>query len=148
MAELGTVEYTVTKMILADDAAWYKYGKRKILFSCKAYIKAGIDMREFSADSINDNLEKKSISMILPKAKILSFNMPPEDIKEELSIVTGLRDKFTPEQKQYLLTLGENDIREDIPNMGIIEDAQANAKAFFMALLTQLGYESISIKFE
>lgn len=148
MAELGTVEYTVKKIVKTDDNAWYTYGKRKIMFSCTAFIKAGIDMKEFSADAVSVNKEAKSISVTLPKAKILSFNMPPEEIKEEFSMVTGFRDKFSPEEKQKLLVLGENDIKADIPNMGIIEDAQANAKLFFTALFSQLGYERINIKFE
>lgn len=148
MAELGTVEYTVKKIVKTDDNAWYTYGKRIIMFSCTAFIKAGIDMKEFSADAVSVNKETKSISVTLPKAKILSFNMPPEEIKEEFSMVTGLRDKFSPEEKQQLLVLGENDIKADIPNMGIIEDAQANAKLFFTALFSQLGYERINIKFE
>ena len=50
----------------------------------------------------------------------------------------------------YILNrfLEENDIKADIPNMGIIEDAQENAKLFFKALFSQLGYENINIKFE
>lgn len=148
MAELGTVEYTVKKIVLADPDAWYKYGKRTIMFSCTAFIKAGIDMKEFSPDNVKVDQESKSISVILPKAKILSFNMPPEEIKEEFIMVTGFRNKFSIEEKQNLLVLGEKDIKDDIPNMGIIEDAQANAKLFFTALFTQLGYERITIKFE
>lgn len=42
-AELGTVEYTITKVVKADDNAdWYKFGDRKILFTVKATMKAGI----------------------------------------------------------------------------------------------------------
>ena len=148
MAELGTVEYTVKKIVIADPDAWYKYGKRTILFSCTAFIKAGIDMKDFSPDDVTVNKEDKSISVVLPKAKILSFNMPPEEIKEEFTMVTGFRNKFSIEEKQNLLVLGEKDIKDDIPNMGIIEDAQANAKLFFTALFAQLGYERITIKFE
>lgn len=148
MAELGTVQYTVKKIVSADDDSWYKYGKRKILFSCTAYIKAGIDLKDFSTDAVTVDKEEKSISVVLPKAKILSFNMPPEEIKEEFSMVTGLRDKFSPEEKQYLLVLGENDINQDIPNMGILDDAEENAKLFFSALFSQLGYQKINVKFD
>lgn len=148
MAELGTVEYTVKKIVSADDYSWYKYGKRKVLFSCTAYVKAGINMKDFSAEAVTIDKEKNSISAVLPKAQILSFNMPPEEIKEEFSLVTGMRTNFTPEEKQGLLVLGEKDIRDDIPNMGILNDAEENAKLFFSALFAQLGYEQISIKFE
>lgn len=90
MAELGTVEYTVKKIVIADPDAWYKYGKRTILFSCTAFIKAGIDMKSFSPDDVMVDKESKSVSIVLPKAKILSFNMPPEEIKEEFTMVTGI----------------------------------------------------------
>ena len=148
MAELGTVEYTVKKIVKTDDAVWYKYGKRKIIFTCTAFIKAGIDMKDYSADNVYFDTENMSIWVTLPKASILSFNMPPEEIKEEFTMVTGLRDSFTPEEKQQLLVLGEKDIREDIPNMGILEDAESNAKSFFNALFSQLGYKKVNIKFE
>lgn len=148
MAELGTVEYTVKKIVKTEDSVWYKYGQRKILFTCTAFLKAGIDMKNFSADKVSVNKEKNSISIVLPKATILSFNMPPEEIKQVYTRVTGLRDDFTPEEKQELLVLGEKDIIEDIPNMGILADAEANAKLFFNALFSQLGYKTITINFE
>ena len=148
MAELSTVEYTVKKIVKTDDAVWWKYGNRKIIFSCAAYIKAGIDMKDFSAEKVKVNKEEKSITVVLPKAEILSFNMPPEAIQQEFSMVTGLRDSFTPEEKQQLLVLGEEDILQDMPNMGIIEDAEKNAKLFFVAMFSQLGYDTVNIKFE
>lgn len=148
MAELGTIEYTVKKIVKTDDAVWWKYGKRKIIFTCTAFIKAGIDMKRFSADKVEINEKEKGISIVLPKAQVLSFNMPPEEIKQEFAVVTGLRDEFTPEEKQQLLVLGEKDIQEDIPNMGILEEAEANAKLFFVALFNQIGYEKVNVKFE
>ena len=94
------------------------------------------------------NKKDNSISITLPQVEILSFNMPPEEINQEFTMVTGFRAEFTPEEKQQLLVLGEKDIREDIPNMGIISDAEANAKLFFSAMFSQLGYESVDVKFE
>ena len=58
MAELGTVEYTVTKIIKANDAAWYRYGDRKILFSSVAYLKAGIDMQELINLSLDQSRKR------------------------------------------------------------------------------------------
>lgn len=35
MAELGSAEYMVTKIVkVSDDASWYTIGGRKILFNC------------------------------------------------------------------------------------------------------------------
>ena len=55
MSELGTVEYTITKIIKANDNAFYKVGERKILFSCSATMKAGIDLADFDAKKVKIN---------------------------------------------------------------------------------------------
>ena len=36
LTELGTVEYTISKIVKANDNSFYTIGDRKILFSCKA----------------------------------------------------------------------------------------------------------------
>ena len=97
MAELGTVEYTITKIVKANNKVFYKIGDRKILFSCKATMKAGIDLNNFSADNVKINNEKKSVKVILPKAQVLAFNMPPEKAQLVYQKVSGLRHDFTVE---------------------------------------------------
>ena len=76
MSELGTVEYTITKIVKANDNAIYKVGERKILFSCTATMKAGIDLAEFNADDVVINNSEKSITLTLPMPIVLAFNMP------------------------------------------------------------------------
>ena len=49
-AELGTVEYTVTKLIITNDNDFYKLGDRKIIFSCRTTMKAGIDLKDFTKE--------------------------------------------------------------------------------------------------
>ena len=43
---------------------------------------------------------------------------------------------------------GEEDILADVENLGILKDAEENAKVFFEALLTRVGFESVNLKFE
>src|SRR3954451_910320 len=75
MSELATVEYTVTKVIKANDnKTWFKVGDRKILMSCEAHIKAGIDMSAINQNSFTIN--GKSIEVRLPQPKIISINLP------------------------------------------------------------------------
>ena len=149
VAELGSVEYTIEKVVKAsDDAEWYKLGDRKILFKCTAYLKAGIDMSKFDATKVSVNEEQKSIVLTLPKAELLSFNMPPEKAVLAYEKVATFRSNFSASDRNKLLQLGEKDIREDVPNLGIISDAEKNASSFFKALLGQLGFEMVTIKFE
>lgn len=149
VAELGSVEYTIEKVVKAsDDAEWYKMGDRKILFKCTAYLKAGIDMSKFDATKAIINEEQKSIVLTLPKAELLSFNMPPEKAVLAYEKVATFRSNFSVSDRNKLLQLGEKDIREDVPNLGILADAEKNASSFFKALLGQLGFEMVTIKFE
>lgn len=148
MTELGTVEYTVKKIISVDDAVWYKYGDRKLLFSSVAYLKAGIDMSGFKPENVKVDTKNSTIAATLPKAKLLSFNMPLEEIKQEYSRVSKLRFDFTPEERLDLKQQGEKAIREEISSLGILNEAEKNAEDFFTAVFTQLGYRTITVKFE
>ena len=145
MAEIGTVEYTISKIIKASDTKFYTIGDRKILFSCSATMKAGVDMTNFSAEQVV--IKDKEITINLPKPRVLSFNMPPEKAKLEYEKVGALRFDFTAEDRNNLLRQGEKDILADAPNLGILEDAEANAKMFFEALLAQVGFEKINVVF-
>lgn len=149
VAELGSVEYTVTKVVkAADDETWYKVGDRKILFNCTAYLKAGIDLSKLDASKIIIDEEKKSVVLTLPKAELLSLTMPPDESKLAYEDVATFRSKFTAGEKNRLLQLGEKSIRKDVPKMGILNDAEKNSASFFKSLLSQLGFEIITVEFE
>ena len=149
VAELGSVEYTVTKVVKAsDDVKWYKVGDRKILFKCTAYLKAGIDLGKLDASKIMVDEAKKSVVITLPKAELLALNMPPDKSVLAYENVATFRSNFSSKEKNHLLQLGEKSIREDVPNLGILSDAEKNASSFFKSLLSQLGFEIITVKFE
>lgn len=147
-AELGTVEYTITKLVIADDDAFYKFGDRKIIFSCTTTMKAGIDLKDFKREDVVASKDGKSVDVQLPQPKILSFNMSAEDIKLEYSKVSGLRTGFNTDERNNLLKQGEKAILDDAPNLGIYEDAKENATEFFKALLGQCGYENVNVTFK
>ena len=53
---LSTTEYTLGKVIkLDDEGEWYMLGDRKILISCKAKVKAGVDLGQIKDDDIKIN---------------------------------------------------------------------------------------------
>ena len=147
-AELGTVEYTITKLVIADDDAFYKFGDRKIIFSCTTTMKAGIDLKDFKREDVVLSKDGKSVDVQLPQPKILSFNMSAEDIKLEYSKVSGLRTGFNTDERNNLLKQGEKAILDDAPNLGIYEDAKKNATEFFKALLGRCGYETVNVTFK
>ena len=148
-AELGTVEYTVKKAIRArDEGDWFKIGNRRILFSCTAHIKAGINLDRIPLDKIVVDESSHSVSLVLPHAAVLSINLPPEEIRLEYEDITGFRQKFSDRERQALLKQGERDIVRDIPKLGILAEAETNALEFFRPMLEQMGFENIQISFE
>lgn len=146
--ELVTCEYTVSKVIKADDMVWWKIGERKILFTCKAILQAGIDMSKYNPEKTIINKEAKSVVLVLPEPKLLSVNLPADQIRQEYSHITGFRFDFTAEERNELLKQGERSVRSQVHSMGILRDARTNAVSYFESMLSELGFEDITISFE
>lgn len=146
MSDLATVEYTVTKIIKAsDNKTWFKIGERKILMSCQAHIKAGIDMSAINEHSfqINGNV----IAVSLPQPKIISFSIPPEGIKTEYEETGIFRDKFKAADRDALAVQAEKQIRNSVEALGILQQAKVNTSSFISNFLRRLGYQNISINY-
>lgn len=150
-SELGTVQYTVEKVISADDDSFSTFGNRKILFSFKAVIKAGVDMAKFNANNCvitEDKEHRKSINVVLPSPEILTYNINPDDVKLLYSEITGFRHEFTSKERDEILTKGELDLKQDKElERAILRDAEQNARTFFEMLLKQSDFSNVSVSF-
>ena len=153
VAELGTVQYTVQKVVSNSDETWQIFGDRKILFSFRAVIKAGIDMDKFDAESVRiseDKKEKiKSISLVLPQPEILSYNIQPDDVKMIYNQVSFLRTEYTNEERDAIVSKGEMELKVDreLTDM-ILKDARQNAAMFMEMLLRENGFSDVTITFK
>lgn len=146
MSDLATVEYTVTKVIKAsDNKTWFKVGERKILMSCEAHIKAGINMSAISKQSFK--ITGKNIEVYLPAPKVISINIPPEAVRTTYEEVGVLRDKFKTEDRDALATQAEQQIKNSIDSLGILNQAKVNTSMFVTSFLRRLGYENININY-
>ena len=149
MAELGTVEYTVNKIVSANDNGdWYKLGDRMILFSTTSYIKAGIPLDDFGEKNIQADALRKSAIVTLPHARLLSFNMPPEEVKLTYKKISALRSDFNASERNKLLMQAEQQIRASIPSTGIYQEAERNASEMVTTMLKNLGFETVKVQFE
>ena len=148
MKQLSLVEYRVSKIIKADDeGAWYKIGDRKILLSCTAYLKAGIDLATFGPDDVDVDWTGKRVSVTIPHATLLSLDMPASEIRQEYDHVTLFRQSFSAEERNALLRQGEKQIRSSVPSLGILEKADENARRFFESVFQKMGFESVEVTF-
>jgi hypothetical protein len=146
MSELATVEYTVTKIIKANDnKTWYKIGDRKLLMSCEAIIKAGVDLSGITKNSFS--IEGKNVQLTLPPPKIISFSIPPDKIKIEYQDIGVLREPFKTGERDKLATQAEVQIKNSINSLGIMEQAKANTSLLVSNMLKQMGYDQITITY-
>ncbi|MFT5777436.1 MAG: hypothetical protein ACI837_000368 [Crocinitomicaceae bacterium] len=144
---LSTTEYTVGKIVQMDDAPGERwvYGDRKLLISCKAKIKAGIDMSKIKEGDIE--VIGNTVKIKLPPATITSFTMDPNQIHTKMESITGFRDKFTQVEKNKFMRQGEDAIRDDILQTGIIKDAEKNAELFLGEFYKQMGFDKVIVDY-
>lgn len=146
-AELGSVEYTLSKIIAVDHDVFYKIGERKVLFSSISTMKAGVDLSSFCADSVKVDEKSGIIDIRLPKAKVLAFSMPAENIKMEYSKAGGLRSEFSVEERNEILKQGEEAILNDAEKIGILKDAEDNVRTIFEVMLAGADFKEINVTF-
>lgn len=147
MQELATVEYTLTKVVKAtDDKTWYKLGDRKILITCEATIKAGIDFSQLDTRYFSG--KDKSISIQLPPPRILIVNLPPDKIRIAYQEVGFFRDHFSAAEQNELMKQAEIQLVSKANQLGILEEAKRNTRTILTDYLTRLGFEQIDLQFD
>lgn len=141
---LSTTEYTLGKIIKwNDEGEWYKFGDRKILLSCKARVKAGINLNTIKDSDIS--VKGKTITIQLPPPEIVSFEMDPEWIRTEMTEVNGFRSDFSQEDKAKVLQKGEESIRKDLKKLNVLDEAERNAKTFLIDFYKNQGFEQVIV---
>lgn len=148
--QLELVEYEISKIVkTVDKGAWYQIGKRKILLTCKAYLQAGVDLTDFNpmTDVVIDE-EKKSVTITLPSPTLLSMEMPLQEVMVEDSQATWFRNEFSMAELNTILRLGEQQILDSVPILGILDEAKQNARLFFEPALKHMGFTYVHVAFK
>lgn len=61
--------------------------------------------------------------------------------------MTMLRQSFSAEERNALLRQGEKQIRDSVPSLGILEEAEANAVKFFESVFSKMGFTEVEVQF-
>ncbi|MCQ2253168.1 MAG: DUF4230 domain-containing protein [Bacteroidales bacterium] len=151
VAEFGTVQYTVGKVVRTSDLPQsfldnFKIGDRKALIRCSATLKAGIDL---SSGNYNVTVNGRQVVLQLPHAKIFEpINMDLDKVFLEYIKVGALRSNIT--NKEYLSYLQEAEkqiLADENLKAQIIKQAESNAEPMFESMLKNLGFEAVKIEF-
>lgn len=147
IGKLATAEYVITRLVKAEDnQTWYKIGDRKILISCTASVKAGIDFTMLQPQQVAQ--QEKKVTVQLPPPQILSLNIPPEGIKVAYTEVGLFRDPFTSTEINTIMKTAERQIQQQIAALDILSTARSNASAFVTRFLTTAGFTEVYVSFQ
>ena len=154
-SKLYTAEYRVHKIVTHDDVVRLKgtvlkhdfnikmpVGDRKVAIPIDAKLKAYIDFSTFSEENIERNGKKITIVLPDPQVTMTSSKIDQKNVKEYVSFA---RAHFSDAELASFQQQGREAIIADIPKMGIIETAQANAAKVLVPMLVELGYEETDI---
>lgn len=146
MGQLATTEYELSKVVRArDEDTWYKVGERRMLVSCRAQIKAGIDLSQIR--DIDIQADGDRISIKLPPPQILTFSIPPENIKVVYSDVGPFRSPFSQAETNAIMQQAERQIRRQADSLNILQQAQEGAAVFVRNFFQQAGYKEVDISY-
>ena len=158
-SRLYTTEVKVHKIVTHDDVVRLKgnlmskqfniplpLGDRKIAIPMDATLKAYIDFSEFDERSIERDGDKITILLPDPQVVLTSSKINQKEVKEYVGLV---RAHFSDSELSNYEQQGRQAIINSIPEMNIIETAQANAARVLVPMIVQMGYreENITIAF-
>ena len=154
-SRLYTTEVKVHKIVTHDDVVRLKgnlmnrqfniplpLGDRKIAIPMDATLKAYIDFSEFDERSIERDGNKITILLPDPQVVLTSSKINQKEIKEYVGIV---RSHFSDSEMSNYEQQGRLAILNSIPDMHIIETAQANAARVLVPMIAQMGYREGNI---
>lgn len=158
-ARLYTTEYRIHKIVTHDDVLRLKgnvlsqgfniplpLGERKVAIPMDATLKAYIDFSSFTEDNIERDGDHITIVLPDPKVVMTSSKINQKEVREYVGLT---RAHFTDKELTSYEQQGRQAILNSIPQLGIVEQAQANAARVLVPMLTEMGYreENITIAF-
>ena len=150
-SKLYTAEYRVHKIVTHDDVLRLKgsvlqrqfniklpLGDRKIAIPMDAKLKAWIDFSQFSERNIERRGDHITIILPDPQVKMTSSKIDQQHVKQYVALA---RANFSDAEMSAYEQQGRAAIIQSIPDLGILETAQANAAKVLVPMLTAMGYE-------
>ena len=130
-SELTTSKLTYEGFSKYTDEGYSYINKQDFFMQYKAEVRAGIDTTEVKVDV---NKIFNTITLTIPKAKILEVKILPESIQyfNEGFALFNIDSKQDAAEAQKL---AEDDAKEKIANMGILEMADTQAEALIKGLI-------------
>lgn len=142
--ELVTVKYSVQKVVGLEEQKPL-LGSEKLLLIVQAKVLAGVDLSTLTSQDVA-SLKPGEVLVRLPPAKILHVVVDEKATKVWDRQVTWWTPwvPFNKDLEQKARLAAVESIRESAEEMGILVDAQANARSSIRAILQAVGIRQVS----
>jgi hypothetical protein len=142
LSRLETVAYSVEKVITAEsgqDALAFLFGDR-LLFVAHGQVIAGVDLGGVQEGDITVTQDDRVV-MVLPSAEVFVVNLDNEKsfVYDRDTGVLGLNQDLETAARQA----AEEEILSAALADGILETADANARAYLERLITGFGFQEV-----
>lgn len=149
--ELVTKEYIYTNAALREGNKTWLWGwtvpfsDTSLLVTYDGVIKAGIDLAKVEIDV---NEETRTVTVTLPASEVTDNNIPQENINV-LEVKNNLFNSVTFDDYNTFISEEKKAMQDKAAGMGILEDADSEAKAIIRAFLNVLPeMESYTLVFK
>lgn len=110
---------------------------RKIAIPMDATLKAYVDFGQFTAQNVSKQGDKIEIILPDPRIVITSTKIDHASVKKYVNLV---RSDFTDDELSAYEKTARREIENEIPQMGILENARGSAARTLIPLIEQMGY--------
>ncbi len=149
-AKLATTETVINKVIIGQKKkslfGLVRLGSAEFVAYSQATVKTGIDLTKLKHDDIK--IEGNVIELNLPPVEVLDFSYPFSSyVMDTVLSDNDIFNKIDVIDQENYYRMAENDIRQQLKFMGIVEQTKENTRKLLEGLLTNLGYKEVYITF-
>lgn len=143
LSELSTVKYRVQKVVGLEEKK-FPAGSERILLVVDATVHAGVDLSQLRAAQLRI-LGKDRIAVELPQARILNVVIDEKQTRVWDRSVTWWTPwvPYNPDLERQARLAAIEAVREAALEMGILEQARANARQTIRTLAGQFGLTTV-----
>ena len=147
ISELSTAKYNYSNVLSLKDSKKFKhfsipFTEKSFLVKYSGYIKAGVDLND-----LDIVVNEKTVALTLNKAKIIDHAINNEDlfIYDEKS---SMFNKLSMQDMIYEISNEKGKIESDLLKTGFLDEANSNTKLLLQGILSDMGFENITIIFK
>ncbi len=149
-AKLATTETVINKVIIGQKKkslfGLVRLGSAEFVAYSQATVKTGIDLTKLKRNDIK--IDGNVIELNLPPVEVLDFSYPFSSyVMDTVLSDNDIFNKIDVIDQENYYRMAENDIRQQLKYMGIVEQTKENTRKLLEGLLTNLGYKEVYITF-